>query len=162
MTPLSQSVLLWKLLLKGATKSRSQFRKFLKSVALWSTNIRKLAKDHKGYGSAAINDMVCKIDVLNTLSYKLKSLREKKTHRRVPLVEQELFTLSEHLTSWSSCYSILSCMCVFCRSWLVILPFFFWPLCCLFFDLRILTAPLVSSNSSSSDILLYATSISDL
>jgi hypothetical protein len=50
----------------------------LKSVALWSTNIRKLAKDHKGYGSAAINDMVCKIDVLNTLSYKLKSLREKK------------------------------------------------------------------------------------
>jgi hypothetical protein len=25
----------------------------VKSVALWSTNIRKLAKDHKGYGSAA-------------------------------------------------------------------------------------------------------------
>jgi hypothetical protein len=27
--------------------------------------------------------------------------------------------------------------------------FFFWPLCCLFFDLRILITPLVSSNSSS-------------
>jgi hypothetical protein len=26
----------------------------VKSVALWSANIRKLAKDHKGYGSAAI------------------------------------------------------------------------------------------------------------
>ena len=27
----------------------------VKSVALWSANIRKLAKDHKGYGSAAIS-----------------------------------------------------------------------------------------------------------
>ena len=27
----------------------------VKSVALWSANIRKLAKDHKGYGSAAKN-----------------------------------------------------------------------------------------------------------
>ena len=25
----------------------------VKSVALWSANIRKLVKDHKGYGSAA-------------------------------------------------------------------------------------------------------------
>jgi hypothetical protein len=25
----------------------------VKSVAIWSANIRKLAKDHKGYGSAA-------------------------------------------------------------------------------------------------------------
>jgi hypothetical protein len=25
----------------------------VKSVALWSANIRKVAKDHKGYGSAA-------------------------------------------------------------------------------------------------------------
>ena len=28
------------------------------------------------------------------------------------------------------------------------LSFFFWPLCCLFFDIRILITPLVSSNSS--------------
>ena len=28
------------------------------------------------------------------------------------------------------------------------LYFFFWPLCCLFFDLHILITPLVSSNSS--------------
>ena len=26
----------------------------VKSVALWSANIRKMAKDHKGYGSAAM------------------------------------------------------------------------------------------------------------
>jgi hypothetical protein len=31
----------------------SQIFDRVKSVALWSTNIRKLAKDHKGYGSAA-------------------------------------------------------------------------------------------------------------
>jgi hypothetical protein len=31
----------------------SQIFDEVKSVALWATNIRKLAKDHKGYGSAA-------------------------------------------------------------------------------------------------------------
>ena len=35
----------------GATFSQAFDR--VKSVALWSANIRKLAKDHKGYGSAA-------------------------------------------------------------------------------------------------------------
>jgi hypothetical protein len=39
-------------------------------------------------------------------------------------------------------------MCMFCRSLFVRLCFFFWPLCCLSFDLRILITPLVSSNSS--------------
>ena len=37
---------------------------------------------------------------------------------------------------------------MFCRSLFVLLSFFFWPLCCLFFDLRILITPLVSSSSS--------------
>ena len=37
---------------------------------------------------------------------------------------------------------------MFCRSLFVLLSFFFWPLCCLSFDLRILITPLVSSNSS--------------
>jgi hypothetical protein len=38
---------------------------------------------------------------------------------------------------------------MFCRSLFVLLHFFFWPLCCLFFfDIRILITPLVSSNSS--------------
>jgi hypothetical protein len=41
-----------------------------------------------------------------------------------------------------------SFMCMFCRSLFVILYFFFWSLCCLFFfDMRILITPLVSSNS---------------
>ena len=68
---------------------------------------------------------------------------------------------------WGSCYSIFSFMCMFCRSLFVLLSFFFWPLCGLFFDLRILITPLVSSNSSfttfstnvSKFYLLYVSSI---
>ena len=72
--------------------------------------------------------------------------------RRVPLVEQELLTLPEHLSSppvlVGSCYSIFSFICVFCRSLFVLLCLFFRSLCCLFFfDIRFLIAPLVSSNS---------------
>jgi hypothetical protein len=68
-------------------------------------------------------------------------------------VEQELLTLPEHLSSpsfsWGLCCSIFSFICMFCRSLLVFLYFFFWPLCCLFFfDIRFLIVPLVSSNSS--------------
>jgi hypothetical protein len=59
-------------------------------------------------------------------------------------------TIAEFTPSfqWGSCYSIFSFMCIFCRSLFVLLSFFFWPLCGLFFDLRILITPLVSSNSS--------------
>jgi hypothetical protein len=54
---------------------------------------------------------------------------------RVPLVEQELLTLPEHLSS----PPIFSFMCIFRRSLFVLLYFFFWSLCCLFFfDIRIL------------------------
>ena len=56
--------------------------------------------------------------------------------RRVQLVEQD------HIPEWGSCYSIFSFMCMFCRLLFVLLYFFFWPLCCLFFfDIRILIAP---------------------
>ena len=42
---------------------------------------------------------------------------------------------------WGSCYSIFSFICMFCRSLFVLLYFFFWPLCCLFFfDIRFLIA----------------------
>jgi len=45
-------------------------------------------------------------------------------------------------------------MCVFCRSLFVLLYFFFWPLCCLFFfDIRILITALVSSDSSYNIII---------
>ena len=36
---------------------------------------------------------------------------------------------------------------LFCRSMFALLYFFYWPLCCLFSDIRILIAALVSSNS---------------
>ena len=61
-----------------------------------------------------------------------------------------------HGFKWSSCYSIFSFMCMFCRSLFVLLSFFFWPLCGLFFfELRILITPLVSSNSSYRIIYAY-------
>ena len=72
----------------------------------------------------------------------------------MPLVEQELLTLPEHLSSppgfsGDSCYSIFSFMCMFWRSLFILLYVFFCPLRCLFFfDVWILIAPLVSSNSS--------------
>ena len=48
-----------------------------------------------------------------------------------------------------SCNLIFSFICMLCRSLFVLLYFFFWPLCCLFFfDIRILIAPLASSNFS--------------
>jgi hypothetical protein len=72
----------------------------------------------------------------------------------LPLLEQELFTLPEHPSSppvFSGIRvtrSLVLYVC-FCRTLFVLLYFFFWPLCCLFFfDIRVLIAPLVSSNSS--------------
>jgi hypothetical protein len=70
--------------------------------------------------------------------------------RREPLVEQELPTLSEHL-SLPPVYSgvrvtrsIVLCVCFVDRC-LSFCTFFFWPLCCLFlFDLRVLNTPWVS------------------
>jgi hypothetical protein len=66
----------------------------------------------------------------------------------VSLVEQELLTLPEHLSSppvFSGVRvtrSLVLCICFVYRC----LSFFFWPLCGLFFDLRILITPVVSSN----------------
>jgi hypothetical protein len=99
--------------------------------------------------------------------------------RRVPLVEQELFSfrstcvhpgyrLLEHLSSLPGFSGVrvtrsFSFRCMFCRSLFVLLYFFFCrslfvllffffcPLCCLFFNLQILITPLVSSNSSFVD-----------
>ena len=71
----------------------------------------------------------------------------------MPLVEQELLTLPDNQNS-SPVYRgvhvtrnlVFMCMC--CRSLYVLLSFFFWQSCCLFFfDLRFLNTPLVSSNS---------------
>ena len=73
--------------------------------------------------------------------------------RRVPIVEQELLNLQEHLSSPPAFGGVrvtrsLDLSVCFCRSLFVLLSFFLWPLCCQFFDLRILMISLVSSNSS--------------
>jgi hypothetical protein len=72
--------------------------------------------------------------------------------RRVPLVEQELPTLPEHLSSTPVLImirvtgSLVLCVCFVDRC----LSFFFWPLCCLFFfDLLIQIPPLVSPSFSN-------------
>jgi hypothetical protein len=80
--------------------------------------------------------------------------------RRVSLVEQELLTLPEHLSSppvfsGGSCYSIFCFICMLCWSLFVLLYFLFSPLRCLFFDIRILIAPLISSNPSWNRYRLY-------
>ena len=69
--------------------------------------------------------------------------------RQVPLVEQELFTFPEHLSSppvfngVPVTRSLVLCVCLVDRC------LSFCSLCCLFFfDIRILITPLVSSNSS--------------
>ena len=46
-------------------------------------------------------------------------------------------------------------ICMFCRSLFVLLYFFFWSLCCLIFYLRLLIAPLVSSNCSCYSIFSF-------
>jgi len=73
--------------------------------------------------------------------------------RRVPLVEQALLSLPEHLSSHPVfsgvrvTRSLVLCVC-FVDRWLSFCAFF-WPLYCLFFfDLWILITPFVSSNSS--------------
>ena len=69
--------------------------------------------------------------------------------QRVPLVEQEPPTLPEHpssppIFSWVRVTrSLVLCVCFVDRC-LSFCPFFFWPLCCLLFDLRLLIIPLVS------------------
>ena len=72
-----------------------------------------------------------------------------------------------------SCYSVFSGVRVtrslvlgvmFCRSLFVLLSFFFWPLCCLSFDLRIPITPLVSSNVflQQSSWILFITDFSNM
>ena len=61
-----------------------------------------------------------------------------KLTRRVPLVHPPVFSVI-HVTR-----SLVLYVCFVDRC----LSFFFWSLCCLFFDIRILITPLVSSSSS--------------
>jgi hypothetical protein len=64
----------------------------------------------------------------------------------VPCVTADTLFISGF--EWGSCYSIFTFISMFCRSLFVLWYFFFLPMCFLFFDIRILITPLVSSNSS--------------
>jgi hypothetical protein len=82
------------------------------------------------------------------------------TRQWVPLMEQQRPTFPEHLSSSpvlsgvGVIRSLVLCVCFF-RSLFVLLYFFTWPLCCMFFfDIRILITPLVSSNSKILDIVI--------
>jgi hypothetical protein len=71
----------------------------------------------------------------------------------VPLVEQELRTLLEYLSSppvlVGFCCLIFSFNCNVLKIVVCLFVLFLWPLCCLFFfDMQIMIVPLVSSNSS--------------
>ena len=94
---------------------------------------------------------LCKVFFFTFLYFRINYAMYFSVTRRVPLVEQELLTIPEHLSSpfFSGVHvtrSIVFCV-MFCRSLFVLLSFFFFSLCCLFFDLRIMIIPLVSSKS---------------
>ena len=87
--------------------------------------------------------------------YKEAKLKIRHKHQtQTQFQSWELLTLPECLSSPMVFSAVrvtqsLSFMCMFYRSLFVLLSFFFWPLCCLFFNIWILITPLVSSNSSS-------------
>jgi hypothetical protein len=72
---------------------------------------------------------------------------------KMPLAKHELIALPKCLSSPPGfsgvrvTWSLVLCVMI-CRSLFVLLSLFFWPLCCLSFNLRILITPLVSSTSS--------------
>jgi prepilin signal peptidase PulO-like enzyme (type II secretory pathway) len=62
---------------------------------------------------------------------------------------------------WLSLCKIVRSSVILLLPLFVLLYFFFWPLCCLFFfDIRILIAPLVSSNSSLAKLITYLVNLS--
>jgi hypothetical protein len=79
------------------------------------------------------------------------------TCRRVSLVEQKLLILPEHLSSTLVFSGVrVTRSLALCVCFIVLLSFFFWPFCCLFFfDIRILITPLVSSNSFCFNVQLH-------
>ena len=86
--------------------------------------------------------------------------------RRVPVVEQELLSLPEHLRSPTdfigvrAARSLVFCV-VFCRLLFVLLSLFFWPLFCLSFcDIRILITHVANTFSVLCCIISFSRSLS--
>ena len=77
--------------------------------------------------------------------------KKQKKRRKIPVFFANILLETIGLVPRKSVFFkyLHSFICLFCRSLFVLLYFFFWSLCCLFFfDIRILITPLVSSNSS--------------
>ena len=120
---------------------RHHFESVTVGTMIWLTSVKYLCRQWPG---------ICFIFVSTSRSF--PHLLHRLT-RLVPLVEQKLLTLPEHMSSLRFLVGFvlldLLFICMFCRSLFVLFYFFFWPLCCLFFfDIWILITPLVSSNSS--------------
>ena len=90
--------------------------------------------------------------VSNTIPFQLMFVSFN-SNTTVSLVEQELIILPEHLSSAPLYRGVRIArsfvfFVLFCRSLLVHLSFFFWPLFFLSCDVRLLITPLISSNFS--------------
>jgi hypothetical protein len=79
------------------------------------------------------------------------------SNTRVPLLEQELLTLLKHMTLTLFYLLVLMLLNLFFlySIFFVFLSIFFWPLCHLFFNLRLLITPLVSSNFSYNENMTH-------
>jgi hypothetical protein len=85
--------------------------------------------DHYGISLSQMTTDMFHLSVLSSfMTFHRVCITTTRLTRRVPLVEQELLTLLEHLSSpplftGVSCYSIFSFMCMFCRLLFVLLYF---------------------------------------
>ena len=113
------------------------------------------------------NSVIYCLTALSKFKFKLKEvIRSRNSKDRQYIVKAKKTKYTTGATGWigtaypsgaseftlsfqqGSCFSMFSFMCMFCRSLVLLLYFFFWPLCCLSFDLRISITSLVSSNIS--------------
>ena len=78
--------------------------------------------------------------ITGQLTLHIRSIYKTSHHDITEMTVNILLILPEHTRFFSGVR--VSFMCMFCRSLFVILSFFFWPLCCLSFDLRILITSL--------------------
>ena len=123
-------------------KLRSSVRKFTVATMTWLTVTEYLCHKWPRYVPLVVN-----ISRSFPHSWLINGFVTRYT-RRVSPVERELPTLSEHPCSTPVFSGVRVSRSIVL--YIIVCPFvlFFWPLCCLFFNIRILITSLVSSNSS--------------
>jgi hypothetical protein len=130
---------------------------FIQDLLYWNImftstlQLKLYSRHHDRYGTCVTDDHGYDPLVINTFWSFPHSLLVTgfvtKVMRRVPLVEQEVFTIPEHLSSPPGfigvrvTQSLVLCV-MFYRSLFVLWSFLCWPLCCLSFDLRIVIIPM--------------------